>query len=139
MPIVLPNEGLPSLLAWMLRDDTSALPSNTLILYANDLTPTQSTVYADLTHATFTGYSPETIDRASWTSPVIDSDHAVSTWNTTPIVWLVSGGSETIYGYAVVTPSSPVILWVERFASPIAVSAGGALALLPRFALTTEP
>ena len=139
MPIVLPNEGLPSLLAWMLRDDTSALPSNTLVLFANDLTPDQDTVYADLTLATFTGYSPVTIDRASWTSPVIDADHAVSTWNTTPIVWLVSGGSETIYGYAVVTPTSPIILWCERFATPIPVTAGGALALLPRFTLTTEP
>jgi hypothetical protein len=139
MPIVLPNEGLPTLLGWMLRDDTSAVPSNTLILFSSDTTPTQATVYADLTEAGFTGYSPVTIDRATWTSPVVDDDHAVSTWDTTPILWLPESGPQIIYGYAVVTPSSPVILWCERFATPITVEDGGVLALLPRFALTTEP
>lgn len=139
MPIVLPNEGLPTMLGWMLREDTSALPANTLILFSNDITPDQDTVYGDLTEAAFGGYSSVSIARGTWTAPVVDSDHGLTVYGSTPLTWICTSSPETIYGYAVVTPSSPIILWCERFASPIVLSTGGAIALVPRFTLTTEP
>lgn len=139
MSLVAPNEGLADQLDYILKSTISGVANWTLVLFKNNLTPNQSTVYADLTLATFGGYSPVTLSRSTWTSAVISADKAVSTYDTTPQIWLVSSGSETIYGYAIVTPSSPVIRYVERFASPIAVSAGGIIGVLPRVTLTTAP
>jgi len=139
MALVLPDEGLNDQLSYVIKTTISGVADWLLVLFKNNLTPTQATVYADLTLATFGGYSAVTLTRGTWTSPTIISDKAVSTWGTTPTFWTVTSGSETIYGYAMVTASSPVIRGIERFASPVAVSAGGILALLPRYTFTTAP
>lgn len=139
MPLVLPNEGLADQLAYIIKTTISGVPDWTLILFSNNLTPNQATVYADLTLATFGGFSPVTLTRGTWTSPSIVSDEAVSTYDVTPIVWIVTSGPQTIYGYAMVTPSSPVIRAIERFTTPVVVNTGGVLALLPRYTFTTAP
>lgn len=139
MAVVLPNEGLPDLLAYWLGKTVNTFFDWQLVLWKNSFTPVQSTVYADIVLATFTGYSPVTVVKANWTSPVIDTDKAVSTWNTTPQLWTCTAGSETIYGYALVTPSSPKILAIERFASPVPVAPGGIIGVLPRLTFTTAP
>ena len=139
MALVLPNEGLPTLLDQMIRDLASGFVDWEMMLFVNNITPDQDTVYADLTEATFGNYSRITIDHTLWEAPTVVADHAVSTYTTTPQIWTVTSGSETVYGYALVTVSSPIIIVVERFASPVAVSAGGVLAVLPRITLTTEP
>jgi hypothetical protein len=139
MALVLPNEGLTDLLAYWLGKTVNTFFDWQLVLFKNSFTPTQATVYADLVLATFTGYSPVTVTKANWTSPVIDTDKAVSTWTTTPTLWTCTAGSETIYGYALVTPSSPKILVVERFASPVPIAPGGIIGVLPRVTFTTAP
>lgn len=139
MSLVAPNEGLVDQLTYILKSTISGVADWVLILFKNNPTLTQATVYADLTLATFGGYSPVTLTRGSWVTPTISSGVAVSTYTTTPQVWTVSSGSETIYGYAIVTASSPVIRYVEKFASPVAVAAGGILGVLPRVTLGTSP
>jgi len=138
VPVVLPNEGLPALLDYMIRATISGVVDWELMLWTNDITPDQGTVYADLTEATFTGYSRPTITRGTWTAPAVSADHAVSTYDSVPISWSCSAGSETVYGYALVTVTSPVIRFVERFAVPAVMSPGAVLAVLPRLTLTTE-
>lgn len=138
MPAVLPNEGLPTLLDQMIRTLASGFVDWTLILFVNDITPDQDTVYADLTEASFGGYSSETIDHTLWTPATVVDDHAVSTYTEDPITWEMSSGSGYVYGYAIVTSTSPKIMWVERFAVPEPISAGRTLSLLPRITLTTE-
>ena len=135
---VLPNEGLPDLLDYMIRATISGVLDWELMLFVNDIVPDQDTVYADLVEASLTGYSRVTLSRGTWTSPVIVSNRAVSTYGTTPISWSITGGSETVYGHALVTPSSPVIRFVERWTTPVAVSPPGVLAVLPRITQTTE-
>lgn len=139
MPVVLPNEGLPDLLAYWIGKSVNTFFDWNLVLFKNALTPVQATVYADLVLATFTGYSAVPVTKADWTSPVIDTDKAVSTWKTTPTLWTCTAGSETIYGYALVTPSGPKIMAVERFASPVPVAPGGIIGVLPRLTFTTAP
>lgn len=139
MPVVAPNEGLPALLDYMLKDDVSGVGPWELILWTNDITPDQDTEYGDLTEATFTGYSSVTVTREDWTAAVIDSDVAVSTWGETPTTWTNTGSEQTVYGYAMVTATSPVIRLIERFASPVVMGTNGILGLLPRVTLGTAP
>jgi len=139
MPLVAPNEGLNDQLAYILKSTISGVTDWELMLFINNATLTQATVFADLSEATFGGYSRVTLTRASWTSPTIIADKAVSTYTTTPTTWTVSSGSETVYGYAIITATSSVIRYVEKFASPVAVVAGGILGVLPRVTLTTAP
>lgn len=139
MAVVLPNEGLTTLLEYWIGKTVNTFFDWLLVLFKNNYTPTQASVYADLVLATFTGYSAVTLTKANWTSAVIDTDKAVSTWNTTPQLWTCTAGSETIYGYALVTPSSPKIMAVERFASPVPVAPGGIIGVLPRLTFTTAP
>lgn len=139
MSLVAPNEGLVAQLTYILQSTISGVADWNLILFKNNATLTQASVYADLTLATFGGYSAVTLTRGSWVTPTIVSGVAVSTYTTTPQIWTVSSGSETIYGYAIVTASSPKIIYVEKFSSPVAVAAGGILGVLPRVTLGTAP
>ena len=138
MPAVLPNEGLPTLLDQMIRTLASGFVDWTLVLWDNDIVPDQDTEYADLNIASFGGYSDVTVDHTEWTSPTIIDDRAVSTYTADPLEWIMSSGSGYVYGYAIVTSTSPIILWCERFAVPEPISAGRTLSLLPRITLTTE-
>ena len=135
--IVAPNEGLADLLDYVLRTSISGFVDWSLMLWINDLFPSQTTVYSSLVPATFGGYSPVTLTRSSWTPAVINANKAESTYTTTPITWTATTGPQTVYGYAIVTTTSPVIRFVERFMSPITVNVGGILALLPKITLTT--
>lgn len=140
MALVLPNEGLTDLLAYMIRTTISGVADWLMVLWTNtSLTPGQSTVYSDLTLATFTGYSAVTVTRGTWTAPTIVSDKAVSTWGTTATLWTNTGSSQTIYGYAMVTASSPVIRLIEKFASPVVLATNGIIGVLPQFTFTTAP
>lgn len=139
MPIVAPNEGLPALLDYILKDNVDGVADWELILFVNDITPDQDTEYADLTEATFTGYSSVTVTRGDWTAAEIADDVAVSTWGTSATTWTNTGSEQTVYGYAMVTATSPVIRLIERFASPVVLATNGILGLLPRVTLGTAP
>lgn len=138
MPLVMPNEGLPGILANYIKDVPSGWVDWTMILFVNDIVPDQDTVYADLTQPGYGWYSGITIDHTLWTDPIIEDNRAVSTYTTTPQTYTMDAGSGYVYGYALVTSSSPVIKWVERFATPEPISAGRILNVLPRVTQTTE-
>jgi hypothetical protein len=135
--LVLPKEGLPDQLGYIVSAPIVGLLNWNLILWSNDIVPDDDTVYADLVVATFTGFSPVEVTRAGWTTPVIDGSSAVSTWGTTPTTWTCTGGAQTVYGYALVTMISPVIRVIQRFPSPVAVAIGGRIGVLPRYRLQT--
>lgn len=140
MPIVLPNQGLPALLGFMLKVNVTGEANWILILFKSNTTPDQDTEAADLTECDFGGYSAETLTRSTWTTATVIADHAVSTYDTTPIIWTCSSGTNNVYGYAILNSTGTVLYFIERFASaPIVVTTGGVLVLLPRLTLTTEP
>lgn len=67
-------------------------------LFTNDILPTDTTIEADLTEATFTGYAFEAI---TWGTPYIDSTGQVI-FEGNNCEFLCSGGSgEILYGYYV--------------------------------------
>ena len=138
--IVMPNEGLADLLAYWLGKTANTFFDWELMVWTNSsYTPSQASVYSDLVEATFGGYSRFTLTKASWTSPTIISDKAVATYTTTPLTWTVTSSPQTVYGYAIVTPSSSVIRAIQAFDVPIPLVVGGILGILPRFEFTTEP
>lgn len=93
-----------------------------LHLYANDVTPSDSTVKADLVEVgTSTGYQPITLLSSNWTtvqaSGVTTAVYSEQTFTFTT--------DATAYGYYV-TDQSNRLLWLERFSgAPFDIPDGG--------------
>jgi len=136
---VLPDIGLADQLDYMLRAAIVGVLPWELALFTNNPTFSQATVWADMTEATFTGYSRVTLTRATWTAATIISGRAVSTWDTVPVQWTCTGSPQTIYGAAILEPVSNKVRKAEKFASPVVQAVGGILQFLPRWTYTTEP
>lgn len=139
---LLPNEGIGDQLVYILSAPISGVLPWVLILFSNDIVPDADTVLADLVEATFPGYTPATLTRPDWTTPVVLSGCAHSTWGTTPITWFVTGPTtETIYGYAMCDLTLGVLRTVQRFddADLTPLQPGGRISLLPEYTLTSAP
>jgi hypothetical protein len=74
------------------------IPFQKIILFQNNITITDATVYANLTLATFSGYASVT---PSWGTPAIDGSGKAS-MTATAVVFAHNGGgtANTIYGWA---------------------------------------
>lgn len=137
---ILPDEGIGDQLEYILRASISGVLPWRLILWVNDVEPDADTELADLTEATFGGYSAVSLTRATWTVPVVDAGCATSTWGTDAIVWYVtSGPEETVYGYAMYDTTELVLRFVQRFEPDdiVPLQVGGRLLLLPTYTLTS--
>lgn len=107
-----------------------------MILFKNDLTPGQATELADLTVPEFTGYamSAAIVWGAAFTNDLGNAQVVGGTIQftvTTPFAT-----AETIFGYGVVNAAGDGLLWCERFATPIDISAAGqAIPVVPSYVL----
>lgn len=132
--LICPNEGLAIICARILNPAAADPLDWQLILYANDPTLSQATVWADLVESTVSGYSRVSLTQSEWTTPTIDGNVAESTWTDTPVQWTLQGGPFSIYGYAIVTPTAEKIIIIESLATPIVNAEGpGQLTILPRY------
>jgi hypothetical protein len=137
--LVAPNEGLADQLDYILSADISGVLPWVLVLWTNaDLFPVATTVWSDVTEASFTGYSRVTIARDGWTDAVLQYDQAVSTYGTTPTTWIASGAPQTLYGYAIITQTATVIRYIQRFPVPLVAAPGLPVGVLPRVTLGTQ-
>jgi hypothetical protein len=105
-----------------------------LHLYANDVTPSDSTVIGDLSQiAGSTGYAPVTLLSNQWTTTqaggVTTAVYSERTFNFTT--------DATGYGYYV-TDQSNNLLWLERFSgAPFQLpSSGGSISVTPKLVLS---
>lgn len=128
MALVCPDVGEAELLDRIVNSDDLVLR-----LFTNNLTPSDSTTLGSITEASGSGYASITLTGGDWT---VDTDAGVTTAEFAEQTFTFSG-SITIYGYYVTTPGgSPVLLWIERFASaPLSFPGSGELALTPRISL----
>lgn len=89
-----------------------ALDGAVLMLYKNDLTPTENTVYADLTPADFTGYAASA--PLVWGDPYIDGDSGEWALSCPPVEFRSVDGAPYVpgfaYGAAIVVPGTPNVL-----------------------------
>lgn len=137
---VLPDEGIGQILQWILKTDLPGVLPWQLMLFVNDITPTYSTVLADLTEASWGGYGRWNLLRENWIDPEIDEGCATSTYGTEPLSWSVGDPFDQMnYGVAFVDRSVGVLRYVERFASEdiFSLESGMAYSLLPVYTLTS--
>lgn len=135
MPLVVPDVGeLYILAAWI-----SGFPPSSLFvrLYQNNYTPLDSTILSDLTVATFSGYSQQSVTLGTPTEVA----NKAKTVGTAPQVFTHNGGgtSNTIYGYYVVDTSTGDLVWVERFgSSQIMTNNGDQISITIQFTADSE-
>ena len=106
-----------------------------LLLFTNDITPTKTTLYADLVKPTYTGY-------ADLTGLV-----AGAVFQRTDKGWAVQFGAKqfqmgdaalptTLMGYGIYSTSGTVLYWAERFPNPVPlVTTADACIFDPQFCL----
>jgi len=121
MALVVPDEGEVALLDMLVNGDT--LANAELRLYENNLTPDEDTVYGDFNEATFTGYAAQTPTFGS--ASIVSHKGSISDTATRDFVCSTAGTPDVIYGYYVVDAVNNLVLWAERFASPITIAAAG--------------
>lgn len=132
--LILPNEGKPDLLAYMIKQTISGVNPWSLRLFQNDLTPDANSVEASFEEADWDGYAAVTMERALWTEPTIDNDTAKSTWKTTPTVWTNEDEEEvTVYGCYYTDDDAGVVRGAFRFDTPAVIPVGLQLSVLPAF------
>jgi hypothetical protein len=136
MALVAPNEGEAILLDRMLNGWTYA--ADKLILFTNNATLSEATVYTDLTQPVGGSYTATTLNAvAGWGvsdgTATYDGGSAVTITFSADLV----NGPWTIYGYAVVNNASTEILWVEKFTGGpfIIANSGGSTSIVLRITL----
>lgn len=138
---LLPDEGLAAQLAYILSADIAGVVPWQLVLWANDLTPSYQTVWADLVECAWPGYSRRILTRANWTAPVVNQGCAQSTYGTVPQAYQVGTvpAGTVVYGAAYYDQSSGVLRWVQRFDDPdlAALVSGSVYQVLPSYTLTS--
>lgn len=118
----------------MIAQDGAAAPSGghrCLKLYANDLTPDETTSLGNITETTIAGYAQITLVGTSWTTTHVTG---VSTAVYSEQTFTFTTGA-SIYGYYVTTIEvSPRLLWVQRFdgAPYVLPNTGGQIGVAPR-------
>lgn len=121
------EEGLNSMLRFLLR--ASAM-GGSIGLFANDLTPADDTVFADLVEPTFPGYAQQLCTSLVWPDPAIngsgesESDGPTVTWEASAD----PGSPEEIFGIfcTVLDDADVVSLFLcYRFPDSVTVAADG--------------
>jgi hypothetical protein len=109
MPILIPNVGENRALNLILN---KATPENwTFRLFQNNITPAETDTSATYTEATWTGYSFVSLAAASWTvSGTTQAAYPEQTFTST-----AGSQNQTNYGYYYLSPTSTVLMGVERF------------------------
>lgn len=106
-------------------------------LFVNNHTPLPSSVFADFTLATFTGYVQKAV--AGFTANETNLDGSVGTTATTVLSWVGPGDAtgETVYGYLIRSAAvgNPLIAAV-KLSSPVPLNTpADVLNLVPTFRL----
>lgn len=138
---IVPDEGLVQECTTLVDNQFTQFAAWQLLLWVNDYTPDHTTTLADLTEASFAGYSRRALPAANWTTPVVSGVYATTTNGTTPQVYTNGGGSSvTVFGVAFLDPTTGTLRLVQRLDTPdiTAVDPGGTIAVTPRFSYRSQ-
>ena len=109
--LLVPNVGELRFLNFILNK--VAQENQTIKLYSNNITPSQTDTDATYTEVTGGGYVSKSLVAANWTVSGGNPGTATHTQQTWTFTGAVSGG--LVYGYYIVGASSGTLLWAERF------------------------
>lgn len=130
MAIVVPDLGKEQLLQWALREALDVDEGLILRLFKNDYTPANDSETADFTEADFGGYAEKPLARTGWNAPSTVSNQGFIEFGTLQ-TWTCTSGSNTVYGYYIVTENSNITVWAQRFGTPRTVDSGVELNIIP--------
>jgi len=109
----------------------------TLRLFSNNATIAGSTVLANLTELTLTGYSAVALTAASWSSSVTSAGKGSSSYPTLTFNFSnVSAGN--VYGLYLTSNSSGLLVAAEKFATLRSVINGDSLSVTLNLTLSSE-
>lgn len=112
------------------------IPTMTIKIYGNDVTPSSTSQASNFTEITGGGYANKLLLSPEWTIEEGDPSRAV--YSATQ-VWTFTGVIDapgTIYGYFVIRNTDGKLRWAERFPSgsiPFSPVAGSVIKVLPVF------
>ncbi len=112
-----------------------------LRLFVNNITPADTDTDATFTQMSQHSYASATITMAQWTVTTNGSGEAeaVAPAKTFSFTDDTVSGTVPVYGYYVVGATSGVLLWAEKFASPINISTTGqSIEITPKITLSTN-
>jgi hypothetical protein len=137
---VIPDEGLSRECYRILNNEDTQFQAWQLLLWVNNFTPDESTTLADLTEASFSGYSRRALPAAGWSTPTVAAHLATSTQAATQVWTNGNAGDVTVYGCAYLDVTYNVLRFVQRFdtADITAVNPGGTIAVTPTFTYRTQ-
>jgi hypothetical protein len=115
MLMVIPDLGKVKWLTWALFSNGADFENYILRLYQNNVVPTDASVTATFTEATFPGYAAVPVPRADFNDPVIIADVAISTCTFVPTYTCTGGAGQLVYGWFFVGATSNVCLAAQRF------------------------
>lgn len=121
MAVVIPDATLIDLVT----DTQVHVSAWRVVLFSNNYTPVVGSSWANLTEATFPGYSRQT---PTFGTPTVTSSVASSVGSQVTFTCTGGGASQDIYGWALIdtTPGTPEILAANRFSgAPIAMVNNG--------------
>lgn len=138
MALKVPNEGELELLEKMIKDNLSTDEKYLLRLYRIDHTPLDADTTTNYTEASFTNYTPVTLNRGTdWNSASASGSKAeIELANQQS--WTSGTDGNTIFGYYVVGATSQKLLWAEKFGTPRVLANQDVLNLTPKFTLESE-
>lgn len=125
MDLLFPDDGLVYQLSQILQTNV------TYRLFTNAITPTLSTVWANMTEAAWSGYAAQT---QSWSDFTINGVAAHNGFAlASPISFdNTSGSTQQAYGYYVTDPSNTKLLAVALFdGAPISIPTGTSYNVVP--------
>jgi len=108
-----------------------------VLLFENNITPDQDTVFGDFVEATYIGYAaqPQNFGAAAIVA------HKGTIVGTAPLSFVVTttGSPDTIYGYLVADANTGEVVYAERFASPqVMENAGDTINITLKFTGNSE-
>ena len=116
---VLTTQGVDYLLRYQLGLATPG--ALVLRLFTNDITPDKPDWPTRYTECTLPGYAKVPLDGSQWYGSSADG---VATYDYPAVYWTFQSyvaPPVTVYGYYVTDPGNSVVVWAERFASPIMI------------------
>jgi hypothetical protein len=130
-PMLLPNVAEVQFLKIILNK--VAQENQTLKLFANNITPSQTDAAGTFTEVSGGGYAAKSLVAAGWTVGGGNPGTAVHTTQT----FSFTGTAGLVYGYFLVGASSGLLYWAERFTDgPYDVAAGDVIEnVIPQFTL----
>lgn len=101
---------------------TAPFPTLKVHLFTNNVNPSNATVLADFTEATFAGYVAQSLTTPN---PAVDAAH-ISTVTAVSVSFTITAGAQNIYGWYVTNSANTRLMWSQRdAAAPVAMDAAG--------------